>query len=44
MPPVAPNREVVAVAGNHSLTSDLTAVGEAAGAWLARILGARRAA
>ena len=38
MPPAAPNREVVAVAGNHSLSSDLTAVGEAAGAWLSRIL------
>jgi uncharacterized protein len=38
MPPAGPNREVVTVAGNHSLSSDLEAVGEAAGAWLARIL------
>jgi hypothetical protein len=26
------------VAGNHSLSRDLDAVGEAAGAWLARVL------
>jgi predicted alpha/beta-hydrolase family hydrolase len=38
MPPSAPNREVVAVAGNHSLGSDLGAVGEAAGAWLSLVL------
>jgi uncharacterized protein len=38
MPPPSPNREVVSVAGNHSLSSDLEAVGEAAGAWLARVL------
>jgi uncharacterized protein len=38
MPPAGPNREVVTLAGNHSLSSDLEAVGEAAGAWLARIL------
>jgi predicted alpha/beta-hydrolase family hydrolase len=44
MPPSAANREVVTVAGNHSLSSDLEAVGEAAGAWLASVLGARRAA
>jgi predicted alpha/beta-hydrolase family hydrolase len=44
MPPSAADREVVTVAGNHSLSSDLTAVGEAAAAWLARVLGARRAA
>jgi uncharacterized protein len=40
MPPAGPNREVVTVAGNHSLSSDLEAVGEAAGAWLARVLRA----
>jgi predicted alpha/beta-hydrolase family hydrolase len=39
MPPSAPNREVVTVAGNHSLNSDLGAVGEAAGAWLSRVVG-----
>jgi predicted alpha/beta-hydrolase family hydrolase len=38
MPPSAPNREVVTVAGNHSLGSDLGAVGEAAGAWLSLVL------
>jgi predicted alpha/beta-hydrolase family hydrolase len=38
MPPSAANREVVAVAGNHSLTSDLEAVGAAAEAWLPRVL------
>jgi uncharacterized protein len=40
MPPPGPHREVVTVAGNHSLNSDLEAVGEAAGAWLARVLRA----
>jgi predicted alpha/beta-hydrolase family hydrolase len=38
MPPPAANREVVTVAGNHSLSSDLEAVGEAASTWLARVL------
>ena len=38
MPPSAANREVVAVAGNHSLSSDLAAVGEAAGTWLSRVV------
>ena len=38
MPPPAANREVVTVAGNHSLTSDLGAVGAAAEAWLPRVL------
>jgi predicted alpha/beta-hydrolase family hydrolase len=38
MPPSAANREVAAVAGNHSLSSDLEAVGEAAGAWLSRVV------
>jgi uncharacterized protein len=40
MPPKARNRGVVTVAGNHSLSSDLDAVGEAVGAWLARVLRA----
>jgi predicted alpha/beta-hydrolase family hydrolase len=38
MPPSARNREVVTVAGNHSLSSDLEAVGEAVGAWLTRVV------
>jgi predicted alpha/beta-hydrolase family hydrolase len=38
MPPSAANREVVTVAGNHSLSSDLEAVGEAAGSWLSRVV------
>ncbi|HWH96395.1 MAG TPA: alpha/beta family hydrolase [Baekduia sp.] len=38
MPPSAANREVATVAGNHSLSSDLEAVGEAAGAWLSRVV------
>jgi uncharacterized protein len=38
MPPSAANREVVTVAGNHSLSSDLEAVGEAAGTWLSRVV------
>ena len=38
MPPPAANREVVTVAGNHSLTSDLGAVGAAVEAWLPRVL------
>jgi uncharacterized protein len=44
MPPAGPNREVVTVAGNHSLTGDLDALGAAAEAWLARVLAAPRAA
>ena len=43
MPPKARNRKVVTVAGNHSLSSDLGALGDAVGAWLARLLGARAA-
>jgi len=43
MPPAAANREVVTVNGNHSLSSDLGALGDAVGAWLARLLGARAA-
>jgi predicted alpha/beta-hydrolase family hydrolase len=38
VPPSAANREVVTVAGNHGLTSDLEAVGAAAEAWLARVV------
>jgi uncharacterized protein len=34
MPEPAPGRQVVEVAGNHSLTGDLAAVAEAAGRWL----------
>jgi uncharacterized protein len=34
MPPKARNRKVVRVAGNHSLSSDLDALGKAVGAWL----------
>jgi predicted alpha/beta-hydrolase family hydrolase len=35
MPPAAPSRTVVAVAGDHGLKKDLTAVGDAVAAWLA---------
>jgi predicted alpha/beta-hydrolase family hydrolase len=38
MPPSAANREIVTVSGNHSLSTDLEAVGEAAGAWLSRVV------
>jgi predicted alpha/beta-hydrolase family hydrolase len=38
MPPPGPVRQVVEVAGNHSLTSDLDAVGGAVGAWLTEIV------
>jgi uncharacterized protein len=38
MPPEAPNRSVVQVAGNHSLTSDLEAVSNAVRSWLAVLL------
>jgi predicted alpha/beta-hydrolase family hydrolase len=38
MPPAARDRQVVTVAGNHSLSSDLAAVGEAVGAWLATVV------
>jgi predicted alpha/beta-hydrolase family hydrolase len=34
MPPEGPNRRVVAVKGNHSLSGDLPAVGAAVGEWL----------
>ena len=42
MPPPGANREVVAVAGNHSLSTDLEAVGEAVGAWLSGFARAAR--
>lgn len=38
MPPAGPRREVVAVAGNHSLTSDLEAVTAAVRGWLPSVL------
>jgi predicted alpha/beta-hydrolase family hydrolase len=38
MPTASGQREVVTVKGNHSLKSDLDAVGEAVAAWLARTL------
>jgi predicted alpha/beta-hydrolase family hydrolase len=38
MPPDGPAREVVAVAGNHSLTGDVPAVAAAVEAWLPRVL------
>lgn len=37
MPPDGPGRTVVAVAGDHSLKSDLAAVGPAVAAWLGRV-------
>lgn len=38
LPKAGPGREVVVVAGNHGLKSDLDAVGEAVASWLAKIL------
>jgi uncharacterized protein len=38
MPPAAPNRSVVTVPGNHSLTADLDAVGAAVRDWLPGVL------
>jgi uncharacterized protein len=38
MPPPGPGREVVQVAGDHSLRADLDAVAEAVRAWLASVL------
>lgn len=38
VPPATTRRKVVEVQGDHSLRTDLVAVGEAVGAWLARIL------
>jgi uncharacterized protein len=37
MPPPGPRRTVVAVAGGHSLRTDLRAVGAAVGAWLGAV-------
>jgi uncharacterized protein len=39
MPPPAPNREVVRVAGDHGLKKDLDAVAAAVEAWLRRVVG-----
>lgn len=41
MPPDGPNREVVKIDGDHSLKSDVNAVGVATRRWLAGILDAR---
>jgi hypothetical protein len=38
MPPAGPQRTVVAVTGNHSLKSDVSAVAAAAAAWLEQIV------
>jgi len=38
MPEGGPGREIVTVAGNHSLKSDLDAVGDAASTWLSALL------
>jgi predicted alpha/beta-hydrolase family hydrolase len=38
MPPAARKRKVVTVPGNHSLATDLPAVGAAVGKWLARLV------
>jgi predicted alpha/beta-hydrolase family hydrolase len=38
MPPATERRAVVQVAGDHSLRTDLGAVGEAVGAWLRRLV------
>jgi predicted alpha/beta-hydrolase family hydrolase len=42
MPPAAATREVVAIAGDHRLTSDLPALAQAVGGWIERILGVLR--
>jgi hypothetical protein len=42
-PPPGPQREVVEVAGDHALRSDLEAVGAAVRVWLERLLSASRA-
>jgi uncharacterized protein len=36
MPPAGPNREIVTVPGNHSLTGDLATLADAVTAWLER--------
>jgi uncharacterized protein len=38
IPPAAPGRDVVVVAGDHALRTDLARVGDAVGAWLRRVL------
>jgi predicted alpha/beta-hydrolase family hydrolase len=43
MPPDGPNREVVAVAGDHGLKKDLAAVAEAIRGWLPGVVAAARA-
>jgi predicted alpha/beta-hydrolase family hydrolase len=40
MPPAAARRTVVQVAADHSLRTDLQAVGDAVGAWLSDLVGA----
>jgi predicted alpha/beta-hydrolase family hydrolase len=40
LPPGASNREVVTVKGNHSLSSDLAAIGKAVDGWLGRLFPA----
>jgi len=40
IPPAAPTRAVVRVAGDHGLKTDLDAVAGAAGSWLTKLLGA----
>jgi uncharacterized protein len=42
MPPAAPGRTVVPVAGDHALRSDLPAVAEAVAGWLDTVLARRR--
>ena len=42
MPPPAPNRDVVRLPGNHSLTGDLPALAEAVGEWIRRLSAAPR--
>jgi predicted alpha/beta-hydrolase family hydrolase len=37
MPPPGPHRRIVQVRGDHSLRSDLAAIGEAVGGWLAKL-------
>ena len=39
IPPAGENRTVIEVAGDHSLRTDLAAVSQAVGAWLARLPG-----
>ena len=41
MPPPGPRRIVVQVAGDHSLKTDLEAVGAAVQGWLARVVARR---